>query len=225
MRSGAVLIVVGTAIGVGATGASAGSGVSASGLEGPTWVLDQEASNLETVAPQFAVTARFADGRLSGSSGCNTYNATYVATRTRVRVTGPVASTLKACSGDAGNVEASYLARIPTARAYTIRRDRMTIRTTTRGADLVYRALSAKALLGGWVVTSYFRPGAIVSVAAGTTVTASFDGKNIGGNAGCNDYGGPYKTDATKIGIGPLAVTQRACADNAVNQQESAYLA
>jgi heat shock protein HslJ len=218
-------MVVGSALAVGATGAAAGSGVTSTRLEGSTWVLDQEASNLEVIAPQFAVTALFEDGRLSGSSGCNTYNTAYTATRTRLRVTQPVASTLKSCSQPANNVEASYLARIPTARSYRVHRDRLTIRTTTRGADLIYRSLSAKALLGNWIVTSYFRPGAIASVSAGTTITASFDGKSMSGNAGCNDYSGRYETDQTKIEIGPVAATQRACADNAVNQQESEYLA
>jgi len=225
VRTGVIVIVIGSALTLGATGASAGSGQTVLPLEGRTWVLDQKASNLEVIAPQYVVTATFDDGRLTGSSGCNSYNAAYVATRTRVRVTGPIASTLKACSGDAGNVEAAYLARVPTARSYTVRRNRLTIRTTTRGANLVYRALSAKALLGDWVVTSYFRPGAIVSVSAGTTITASFDGKTMSGNSGCNNYSGPYKTDSTKIEIGPVAATQRACADNAVNQQESEYLA
>jgi heat shock protein HslJ len=205
--------------------AAAGAASPKLSLEGPTWVLDQKASNLETIAPEFAVTALFAGGRLSGSSGCNAYNAAYVSTGTRLRVTGPVASTLASCSQAANNVEASYLARIPTARSYGIRGDRLTIRTKTRGADLVFRALSAKALLGDWEVTSYSRPGAITSVIVGTKVTASFDGKTISGDSGCNTYSGPYRTDETKITIGPLAATQRACADNAVNQQEADYLA
>jgi heat shock protein HslJ len=142
-----------------------------------------------------------------------------------LRVSSTIAQTLKACSGAAANVEASYLERIPTARAFSIRRDRLTIRTSTRGADLIYRVLSARALRGDWVVTSYFRPGAIVSVVAGTKITATFDAKTISGNSGCNSYSGPYKSDASKIEIGPVAATQRACAENAVNQQESEYLA
>jgi heat shock protein HslJ len=219
------MVVIGSALVAGATSASAGSGVRVQPIEGRTWVLDQKASNLETIAPEFLVTALFDQGTLSGSSGCNNYNTTYVATRTRLRVMQAIAQTLKACGGEADNVEASYLARIPTARSYRVRGSRLTIRTSTRGADLIYRALSAKALLGDWTVTSYFRPGSITSVLAGTAVTASFDGKTMSGNSGCNTYSGPYKTDSTKIEIGPVAATQKACADNAVNQQEAEYLA
>ena len=221
-RAATVLLVVLTVVGVGATAEGAPTRMK---LEGPTWVLDQEASNLEAIAPEFVVTALFVDGGLSGTSGCNNYNTTYTATRTRLRVSANVASTLKLCSQPAMNVEASYLERIPTTRAFTIRRDRLTVRTTTRGADLIYRALSARELLGDWEVTSYFRPGAITSVLAGTTITATFDRKTISGNSGCNNYSGRYESDETKIEIGPVAATQRACADNAVNQQESEYLA
>jgi heat shock protein HslJ len=218
-------MVVSSALAVGATGASAGSGVTTTGLEGPNWVLDQKASNLEVIAPQYVVTATFDDGKLSGSSGCNRYNTTYTASGSRLRVSPRISSTLIACSQDASNVESSYIARLPTARSFSIRGDRLTVRTSTKGADLVYRALSARALRGNWLVTSYSRPGAVVSVSAGTTITASFNGKQISGNGGCNNYSGPYKTDDTKIRIGPVAATQRACAEAALTQQESEYLA
>ena len=62
-------------------------------------------------------------------------------------------------------------------------------------------------------------------MSAGTKITANFTRKDISGNAGCNDYSGPYKTDDTKIRIGPVAATQRACAEVALTQQESEYLA
>jgi heat shock protein HslJ len=229
MRSGVIVSVVvgvvGGAFVVGASEASAASGVTSSGLEGPTWILDQEASNLEVIAPQYVVTATFDNGKLSGSSGCNRYNTTYTARGSRLRVSSNIASTLIACNQDSSNVESSYIARLPTARSFSIRGDRLTVRTATKGADLVYRALSARALHGDWIVTSYFRPGAVVSVIAGTTITARFNRTTISGDAGCNSYSGPYKTDATKIRIGPVAATQRACAEASVTQQESEYLA
>jgi heat shock protein HslJ len=220
-----VVVMVGGGLAVVAGSASAGSGVTASGLEGRTWVLDQQASNLEVIAPQYVVTATFDDGELSGSSGCNRYNTTYTARGSRLRVSPNISSTLMACNQDASNVESSYIARLPTARSFSVRGNRLMVRTSTADADLIYRALSARSLRGDWVVTSYFRPGAVVSVSAGTTITANFTGKQISGNAGCNDYSGPYKADATKIRIGPVAATQRACVEAALTQQESEYLA
>jgi len=225
VRCVVLVLVVCSALAIGAGSASAGSGVTASGLEGPMWVLDQKASNLEVIAPQYVVTATFDNGTLSGSSGCNRYNTTYTARGSRLRVSPQISSTLIACGQDASNVESSYIARLPTARSFSISGNRLTVRTSTRGADLVYRVLSARALRGDWLVTSYFRPGAVVSVTAGTKITANFTPKEISGNAGCNDYSGPYKTDETKIRIGPVTSTLRACAEAAVTQQESEYLA
>jgi heat shock protein HslJ len=225
---GVVMMVAGGALTgavVGASSESAGSGVTTTSLEGPTWVLDQKASNLEVIAPQYVVTATFDNGNLSGSSGCNRYNTTYTARGSRLSVSRNISSTLIACNQDASNVESSYIARLPTARTFSISDGRLTVRTTTKGADLIYRARSARALVGDWQVTSYFRPGAVVSVAAGTTITASFNRRAISGNAGCNDYSGPYKTDDTKIRIGPVSSTQRACAQASITQQESEYLA
>jgi heat shock protein HslJ len=222
MGCGIVVVVVGSVLAVGGGPAGAATPMS---LEGPTWVLDQKASNLEAIAPEYVVTATFDDGRLSGSSGCNRYNTTYTVRGSRLRVSRNIASTLIACNQDASNVESSYLARLPTARTFSIRRDRLTVQTPTKGADLIYRALSARALRGDWVVTSYFRPGAVVSVITGTTITATFDAKTMSGNAGCNNYTGPYETDETKIRIGPVASTQRACLEAAITQQESEYLA
>jgi heat shock protein HslJ len=223
--SGIVVMMFGSALALGATGASAGSGETASPLEGQTWVLDQAASNLEVIKPQYVVTAVFDSGELSGSSGCNRYGTTYTVRGTRLQVSPNIHSTLIACNQDATNVESSYIARLPTARRFAVDGQRLTVQTSTRGADLIYRALSARALRGDWIVTSYFRPGAVVSVIQGTTITANFTRKQISGDAGCNSYSGRYETDATKIRIGPVAATQRACAEVALTQQESEYLA
>jgi heat shock protein HslJ len=220
-----LMMAVGSALAVGVPGASAGSGETVSPIEGPMWVLDQKASNLEVIAPEYVVTATFDNGKLTGSSGCNRYNTTYTVRGTLLRVSPNISSTLIACNQDASNVESSYIARLPTARSFSVNGSRLIIRTSTKGADLIYRVLSARALRGDWLVTSYFRPGAVVSVTAGTTITASFTGKDISGNAGCNDYSGPYKTDDTKIRIGPVTSTLRACASAALTQQESEYLA
>jgi heat shock protein HslJ len=200
-----------------------GDGVS---LEDTRWVLDQEASTLETVASDVVVTAVFAADRLSGSAGCNDYNTSYTVNGRRLTVSSPIARTLKLCAPTAMNVEIAYLERLPQVRAFAINGDRLTLSTTTRGADLVYEALSAeRALEGSWVATSYFRPGAVTSLLPGTTITATFGEGRISGNGGCNEYGGPYEARRSTIRIGPIMATKRACVDAAATQQETEYFA
>lgn len=44
------------------------------------------------------------------------------------------------------------------------------------------------------------------------------------GNAGCNQYNGPYTQNGPSLRFGPLASTRRACTSEAGNAQETAYL-
>ena len=61
----------------------------------------------------------------------------------------------------------------------------------------------------------------------GTQITANFgeDGQ-LTGNAGCNDYFGPYETDGRKISMGPFGTGRTACSEpEGIMEQESQYLA
>jgi heat shock protein HslJ len=193
-------------------------------FEGTEWILDQAESGFETPTAA-VVTAQFgADGRLSGNGGCNDYSTSYEVDGSELEVSAQIASTLRLCAGLIGGVETAYFARLPKARSYAI--DGRVLTITTSGEPLVYRSLDAdEALAGSWVVINYFRRGGVVSPVAGSTLTARFESGRISGAAGCNDYTGPYETDDTKIVIGPVASTLRACADPAIGQQETDYLA
>jgi heat shock protein HslJ len=47
----------------------------------------------------------------------------------------------------------------------------------------------------------------------------------VSGNAGCNNYNGPYEIDGDSISIGPLAGTKMACSSDELSKQETDYLA
>jgi heat shock protein HslJ len=138
-----VLLSVGGALVAACGGSDAGSrdagrpraGVA---LEGIEWVLDQEATALEAVAPQVKVTARFEGGRLSGNSGCNTYSTSYSTNGSSLSITGPIATTLMACEPPATNVERAYLELLPSVRSYTIGRRRLILSTATKGVAVVF---------------------------------------------------------------------------------------
>ena len=199
---------------------------SASKLRANEWVLDQEASNLGT-APTGAVTARFGgDGALTGNGGCNDYSTSYEVDGSSLTVSARIATTQRLCTGLVAGVERAYLARLPKATSYGIARGVLTIETSAKAGPLVYRAVNAAdALAGKWEVLSFFRPGAVTSPVVGSTLTAEFADGTVSGDAGCNRFTGPYEASGTSITIGPLASTLRACADPAVGQQESEYVA
>jgi heat shock protein HslJ len=209
-------------------GSSSGSGgrVADRPLEGTQWVLDQRATRLTVVAPSAVVTAQFSsDGSLTGNSGCNRYNTTYTTSGSKMTVNGPIASTRMACAAAVSRVEEAYVSRLVAAKSFSIDGSVLTIETTEDG-PLVYDALDPEqAVAGDWTVVNYFRPGAVVSPVAGSSLTASFESGQISGDSGCNRYSGPYEVDGNEIAIGPLASTLRACADPAVDEQERQYLA
>ena len=60
--------------------------------------------------------------------------------------------------------------------------------------------------------------------AAGSTITLKFEQDRASGSAGCNQYSGTYTTSGSTIELGPMAATKRACLEQALNVQESAYL-
>ena len=98
------------------------------------------------------------------------------------------------------------------------------------GADLAtFKPRQSKSLTGTtWVATGINNgKQAVVSVAAGTEVTAVFgaDG-TLSGKAGCNQYSAAYTVDGSKMTIQAPVSTWMFCGEPAgVMEQEQAYLA
>ena len=85
-------------------------------LEGTIWLLDG-------TIPGSEITALFADGEVSGSAGCNTYQGTYRSTRAAGENTieiGPLATTRMMCDEPLMEQEGLYLAALEAATGYTI---------------------------------------------------------------------------------------------------------
>jgi len=63
-------------------------------------------------------------------------------------------------------------------------------------------------------------------VTTGTTPTLQFatDEPRASGNGGCNLFNGPYTQSGDSLRFGALVSTRRACADQAANSQEIAFL-
>jgi len=95
-------------------------------------------------------------------------------------------------------------------------------------AILSYSAAAAGTLEGvTWHATGINNgKEAVVSVEAGTDPTLVYEkAGTITGNATCNSFNGPAVVDGSNVKVGPLNSTRMACADEAKNAQEAAYLA
>jgi len=198
-------------------------------LEGPRWVLvsyADRAGKTTQALPNVESTAQFANGRVTGSGGCNNFAASYTATGSKLTIS-PAASTMMACEQAIMDQESAYLANLQAAASYKIAGKTLTIANAKGDTTLTFKATQPISLTNGtWVMTSYNNgQQAVVSGLEGTEVTAIFDPSGaLSGAAGCNNYHGSYKTDGNKIQIGELATTKMMC-EQPVMEQEQAYLA
>jgi heat shock protein HslJ len=110
-------------------------------LAGTSWqaqaLVDPATQSVSPILPGTTVTMSFsADGKVSGSSGCNTYTSTYVVDGSKLTMTAPI-GTKVLCSEPAGIMEqeAAFLTLLPKVGAYAI-----------DGANLSLQTADGKAL-------------------------------------------------------------------------------
>ena len=98
-------------------------GAAASGLPGTNWKatgINNGRGGVESLPAGVDVTAQFGtDGRVSGSSGCNTYSGPFTTDGANIKI-GPVMSTMKACEGPAMQTEQLYLKALGNTTKWSI---------------------------------------------------------------------------------------------------------
>ena len=198
------------------------------GIEGATWQLVSVADDsgaLVEVPAGVEATATFADGTVSGSSGCNNYSASYTLDGDSLSIM-PGPMTMMACPEPQMSVEMQLMAAYGATASFAISDGQLTLLDGTGNPVATFAVLEPASLTGiTWVALFYNNGrGAAVSVLADTQITAIFgDDGSLSGSAGCNNYMGGYTTDGSSIAIEPPASTRKACPD-AIMQQEAEYL-
>ena len=202
----------------------------AAGLEGSTWQLQSYLNDQgETVAalPKAPATALFAEGLVSGTTGCNRYGGAYTTDGDALTIKlGPV--TMMACPDAQMVQEQGYLAALGSAATYKVADGQLTIMNAD-GATVVTFVPQVQPSLTGtpWQVTAYNNGRqAVVSVLADTQLTALFgDDGSLTGSGGCNQFNTTYKIDGSNITVDPaIAMTRKACAPEVMDQEQE-YLA
>lgn len=78
-----------------------------------------------------------------------------------------------------------------------------------------------------WVLESYGEAGDMTPALTTAEVTAELSSENdeLTGSAGCNSYFGGYEADGSRLSlVGPMAITEMACLDDDIMDQEARYL-
>jgi len=207
--------------------ASLGSQTGGGDLTGKVWALTELMG--KPPAAGVGISAQFsADGKVSGSAGCNRYSGTYTVSGNSISISSPMATTMMMCDEAVMEQESAYLKALGEAKTYAVRGDQLTLTGADKTSLAIYKAQSQDLPGTSWEATG-FNNGkqAVIGLLEGTTLTADF-GKDgiLSGNSGCNTFSGSYKVNGDQITIGPLASTMMACSDPAgVMEQEAQYLA
>jgi heat shock protein HslJ len=199
------------------------------GIEGMPWLLTAQLvdGEMTPVPDGVLVSLEMADGRAGGNGGCNSYFASYQLDGFALTFS-DVGSTLMACEGPGGDVEAAYLANLGLVTAYQSGGIQMALLDAGGNFLLEFDLAPPASVIGSWVAQGINNGAeAVVSSAATSAVTATFtESGELTGNDGCNDYSTTYEVDGEGITIAPeIATTRMACLSDELAEQSVAYLA
>jgi heat shock protein HslJ len=197
------------------------------GLTGRDWLLEAIVEPALAVPAGIRATARFEEGRVAGSTGCNRYHGAAVSGAAGKLRLGPLATTMRACPDDRMVIEGAFLVALDRVRAFRLAGQTLELRDGEGGALLRFVAEAPLELEDvDWSADGVNNGrGGVASLVAGSRITARLAAGRISGSDGCNRYMGPYQVDVDGIRIGPLAGTRMACLDPAVSEQAASYLA
>jgi heat shock protein HslJ len=209
-------------------GSSGGSGGK---IENVNWDLRSYDANgtMTSVPSGVQVTALFKSGRVTGSSGVNTYQGTYKLSGTGDITISKIATTLMAGPPEAMAVEQAYVKALEKAGSYTVDVSGLSLFAKNGTRLLSYEQGKTVSLTSSkWDVTSFFNgASAVTGVMSGTSLTAEFGSNGtLKGSTGVNEYQGSYKVDGSKITITDVKTTTgNQNPTPGVMQQEAQFLA
>lgn len=112
-----------------------------SGLNGTQWKLI--GWTLSSLSPtEFKITAKFANGQISGNSGVNNYGGPYKPGPSDAFSVGPLASTEMAGTEMAMRAEGAYMTLLGQAKSYKIADGKLTLYDKGRNESLIFEAAS-----------------------------------------------------------------------------------
>lgn len=195
-------------------------------LVGTNWKVATVAG-VEPVSGTTAFVQFGADGRLSGSDGCNNFSTSYTVDGDMLEVDPAMVATKMACEPAVMEQADAITALLLASTRYSITGDVLSLQQGET-VGLTMQAGVADLANTSWTIVSYNNGAeAVVSVIEGTNPTILFgaDGE-LSGSAGCNNFFGTYQLDQENISIGTLGSTEMFCeAPEGAMDQETALLA
>ena len=205
--------------------------LTATGLEGHDWKLGRyrnESGEMTGVIADTTVTARFKDGKLSGSAGCNRYFGSYTrGADNQLSFSTNTGVTMMACAPPVSEQERQYLERLSAVVAFQLEDGSLRLLDKDQQVVLEYAAVKPLTLENTqWQAAGINNGrGGVVSSATTELATARFQDGKVSGHAGCNSFNASYEITGDQITIGPAMTTRMHCAEpDGIMDQEQEYL-
>ena len=201
-------------------------------LEYTLWTLFT--MNEQPVSTETPITAVFTpgetpdSGNISGSSGCNTYNAGYTLDGNNLTVQ-PAAMTMMACATGM-ETEQAYLQALQASTSYQIFADKLVL--TNPSGTLTYIANRTPLTGALWALVSLGDVNNPQQPVQGSDFSAQFiriPGSPSGvlnGTTGCNEYTTSFAASVDEIKINqPVSTKNTSCVPGLTDQEQLYYLA
>jgi len=206
-----------------------GTQAPATGLEGTEWQL--LTLNGQPLLAGTTTTARFSQGQIDGSSGCNSYFGSYALRGSALQIEG-LGGTEMACLEPAGVMEQeqTFLQTLGEVASYGLAHDQLRLQDAEGKEVLVFAPVEPvpDAALEGttWALTTFIDGEVASSLLSGTVISLLLEDGTGRGSAGCNDYGGKYTLQPGTLEIPEIDITEQLCVEPAgIMEQEAQYVA
>ncbi len=164
----------------------------------------------------------FATKKLSGSTGCNQYFASYQHTEPNILQISQAGSTMMACPGEIMQQEQQYLTNLAKTRYFKIDHEQLQLLDEQQQALLTFKLAPTISLQDThWQMTSINNgKGGVVSSAFTKKAHLLFTNGKLQGKTGCNTLFATYQVDANKLSISTVGSTRMRCPESALMLQE-----
>lgn len=161
------------------------------------------------------------NNEMGGQDGCNSFGGTYEIDGEQFIITAPIRSTLMMC-GDMAPSD-RFNAAFATITTVSLNDNQLVFESAE--GKLAYQPAAHSSLQNTtWTLTGISNGEAVVQMAIDPTIFMMIDGNSVGGNAGCNSFGGDVSFDNSQLTFDALFATEMYCAEEEANQREAEFL-
>lgn len=141
---------------------------------------------------------------------CNSMSGKYSAGKKSIKIS-KIITTLKACQE--AEKEQAFSSLLRSANSYSIKKGELTLFGKNNKSALMFkRKVDEKAvsIIGKWQLVSMTRDGKSLPL-IGKAITLNIDKNKIGGNGGCNSYGGSFSQKGKEVTFSEIFSTKMWC--------------